>query len=548
MQNEKQLVMRFDPNTIEHLGVKMYSQIPRAIAELIANSYDADAQNVTISLFDDGDSKKIIVEDDGVGMTFDEVNDEFLVIGRNRRDEGKNKSQSGNRIATGKKGLGKLALFGIGDTIEVITKKDGQKVHFRMNWSELKRTTGTDYSPEIVSIEESKEASGTTITLTDLKRKSPFDEEALAVSLSMLFNFFDDNFEAVVIKGKTRIPVNNELKYFNLEKQFEFNFPEFITDKELDYQYKDEIDGKIFTTEKPLRPGLRGITLYANGRLVNAPEFFGRSESSHFYSYITGWLEVDFVDNWEEDVISTNRQSLNWDLDNTEALRNFLQSILSEVQKDWRQMRKEEKRKKVTEKIHIDISEWYDKLPEDIQPKIESIVDSIDRSELTAEEESNTVKKLHALIPEYPYYHWRHLHPEIQESSKNDYQSEDYYRAFIESAKRYINSVRDKSGSSNTSERSMMGEVFGDNSILTVTQNYQRPSGEDFPEHIKNDIEEGQKFLSMGIVSGGRNPLSHEEIANLKESELVTEKDCLDLLSILSHLFKRLDDAVKNST
>ena len=229
-------------------------------------------------------------------------------------------------------------------------------------------------------------------------------------------------------------------------------------------------------------------------------------------------------------------------------LRDFLQSILSEVQKDWRQMRKEEKRKKVTEKIHIDISEWYDKLPEDIQPKIESIVDSIDRSELTAEEESNTVKKLHALIPEYPYYHWRHLHPEIQESSKNDYQSEDYYRAFVESAKRYINSVRDKSGSSNTSERSMMGEVFGDNSILTVTQKYQRPSGEDFPGHIKNDIEEGQKFLSMGIVSGGRNPLSHEEIANLKESELVTEKDCLDLLSILSHLFKRLDDAVKNST
>ena len=62
--------------------------------------------------------------------------------------------------------------------------------------------------------------------------------------------------------------------------------------------------------------------------------------------------------------------------------------------------------KKIAEKIRVDIPEWYSKLPKEIQSKIESIVDSIDRSELTAEEESNTVKKLQALIPEYPYYHW----------------------------------------------------------------------------------------------------------------------------------------------
>ncbi len=97
MANEKKLVMRFDPNTIEHLGVKMYSQIPRAIAELIANSYDADAKKVSIYLFEDEESKKIVVEDDGAGMTFDEINDEFLVIGRNRRAEGKTTSPSGTK-------------------------------------------------------------------------------------------------------------------------------------------------------------------------------------------------------------------------------------------------------------------------------------------------------------------------------------------------------------------------------------------------------------------------------------------------------------------
>ena len=45
-------------------------------------------------------------------------------------------------------------------------------------------------------------------------------------------------------------------------------------------------------TKKPLKPGLRGISLFANGRLVNAAEFFGVSESSHAFSYFTGWLDV----------------------------------------------------------------------------------------------------------------------------------------------------------------------------------------------------------------------------------------------------------------
>ncbi|WP_232816101.1 ATP-binding protein [Chryseobacterium capnotolerans] len=55
-------------------------------------------------------------------MSFDEVNNYFLRIGRNRREENQ-ESQCG-RIPTGKKGLGKLALFGIGDKITISTSKE----------------------------------------------------------------------------------------------------------------------------------------------------------------------------------------------------------------------------------------------------------------------------------------------------------------------------------------------------------------------------------------------------------------------------------------
>ncbi|WP_100467589.1 hypothetical protein [Mycobacteroides abscessus] len=37
------LLLKFDPLTIEHLGSNMYSRLPNAVAELVANAYDADA-------------------------------------------------------------------------------------------------------------------------------------------------------------------------------------------------------------------------------------------------------------------------------------------------------------------------------------------------------------------------------------------------------------------------------------------------------------------------------------------------------------------------
>ena len=44
------LFMTFEANTIKHLGVKMYSNMPPALAELIANAYDACATEVHVRL------------------------------------------------------------------------------------------------------------------------------------------------------------------------------------------------------------------------------------------------------------------------------------------------------------------------------------------------------------------------------------------------------------------------------------------------------------------------------------------------------------------
>ena len=542
---ERRLKMSFDPHTIEHLGIKMYSVLPNAVAELIANAYDAEATRVDINLQDNEGCKSISVTDNGVGMSFDEINEKFLRIGRKRRSEDNGLSPNRKRKVTGRKGLGKLAFFGIGDVINVTTKQAGKCVEFTLRWADLISSDKSEYEPSFNILDCDINDTGTTIKLSELKRKTGFDEEGLAISLSKLFNLFDNTFEVYITKqGGDTIKIDDKLKYKGLSSQIEWVLPNNNVSNE--YLEKRNVSGKIIATEKPLKPGLRGITLYAHGRLVNTPQFFGASESSHVFSYLTGWLDVDFIDELEDDVISTDRQSLSWDLSVTLELQVHLKEMLSLIEKDWREKRKLERQKRISSQTKIDVNEWYSKLPTTVKSGVENIVSSIvENSELETEKQNELVDNLHKLLPEYTYYHYRHLHETVRKVSEKGYQNQDYYRAFEETMKRYILEVQRKSGLTDT-ERSLMTSAFGPegNKVLKVTKKYKRRNGEDFNITTIDNIEEGQRWLSAGIMIGARNPIAHEEISELQESGLFTEEDCLDSLSLLSHLFRRLDDAV----
>ncbi len=540
--SEEKLSMSFEPNTIQHLGVKMYSTMPPALAELIANAYDACATEVYIRLYD-ANEKKVVVEDNGVGMSFEQVNDYFLKIGRNRRAENQ-QSQCG-RIPTGKKGLGKLALFGIGDTINITTYQGKEGVSFNLDWNEILNTTGT-YQPKFNRSENDEKKKGTTITLTNLKRKTGFPVEDYAESIAKLFNFQDQFIVYLSLNDGEAIKIDNKLKYQNIISEFEWNIQDIIKANDKQYSEKDNIQGTIVTTEKPLKANLRGVTLFANGRMVNYPEFFSPSESSHFYSYTTGWLNVDFIDNWDEDVISTNRQSIDWENPKTAELREYLASCLSIIERQWREKRKDKKKEKISKTINLNIKDWLGKLPTEnnIQTNVETIVNLLDDTpELSEDTQQKVTRLLHQIAPEYANLHWRNLENDIRSVSEKYYQNADYYTAFIEALKKYVSEVKKKSGISNMLDRNLMQAVF--NGKLLVTKKYKKTDSSDFDKLTIQNIEDGQKLLSEGIVAGGRNPLQHEEHLELSKTGLFSEKDCLDFLSLLSHLYKRLNDAEK---
>ena len=549
--SEQKLQMTFDPNTIEHLGVRMYSTLPPVLAELIANAYDAYAENVTLTLKDK--SKEIIIEDDGRGMAFNEINEKFLKIGRNRREDNEYPPKGKQRRKIiGKKGLGKLSFFGIAREVEIVTKKEGKETAFVMSWKKIKETTKSLYNPKIIKLEKCpKKDQGTKITLRNIKRKTDFDVVQLAVSLSKIFIFGDDFKVTIQHNEKKPIKISNNMRYKDLDKECEWDIPlnknyDFI---ENNYFKKKKIKGHLIATKKPIKPqtGMRGISLFSRMKLVNKAEYFSNSYSSHFFSYLTGYLEVDFIDDFEDDMISTNRQSLNWDDEEMKKLRDCLRRLINFLETKWRKERKKERAQNL--KSEVDTKKWFKTLPEedDIKESVKTVVETImEESEMPEQKQRETVKRIHRLVPEYPKHHWRHLHKKVKDSSRKKYKNKDYYGAFQEAVKRYINAVRKKCPNITTpSERQLMDEVFGKEDKksrkLKVTQKFKRPDGSSFALQTINNIEEGQKFLSMGIIAGGRNPIAHEEMVDLKKSGLFTEKDCLDALSLLSHLFRRLD-------
>jgi hypothetical protein len=275
---KNKLVLRFDPHTIEHLGIKMYSHLPAALAELVANAYDAAATKVEIRLLDlDKNNKQILISDNGEGMSYSEVQQNFLVIGRKRRIKDISRENSKCRKITGRKGLGKLALFGIGKNIKIETTKRNQKLRtiFTLDWDLIISEEGGQYSPKSKSVKKNDfSEAGTTIILSKLVRRAGFDAKDTAISLSRLFNCFDDQFVVSVQRNNDRpIILSQKLCYEGIVKQFEWKIEDLVDTINRDYFHKHELRGYILSTEKPISQDLRGIILYANGRLVNRPGF-----------------------------------------------------------------------------------------------------------------------------------------------------------------------------------------------------------------------------------------------------------------------------------
>lgn len=122
----------------------------------------------------------IQIEDEGEGMSSDDLQDVYLTIGtRSRRREKLNwqkGDQQPKRILLGDKGVGRLSVMRLGDKLDVITSTKGERFWncLSIDWRQFSHESDAllheiPVTTQKGSIKEDKQKSGTTIRITNIK-------------------------------------------------------------------------------------------------------------------------------------------------------------------------------------------------------------------------------------------------------------------------------------------------------------------------------------------------------------------------------------------
>lgn len=223
-------IMRISRMTVDKLGVRLYDRVSAVVAELVANAYDADAENVVVRVplatllarknletgEVEGYGHTIEVVDDGHGMTPTEANGHFLRVGKDRRADPTqgNRSRRKRRSVMGRKGIGKLAPFGICKRIEVLSAggeetANGYAVtHFVMPYDRILLDEDTPVPMEVGDQDQTyRPKPGTTVRLIDFLPKRVPNQETFHRQMAHRFGLRQSDFNVSV--EDTRNPKEN---------------------------------------------------------------------------------------------------------------------------------------------------------------------------------------------------------------------------------------------------------------------------------------------------------------------------------------------------
>ncbi|MBS0658594.1 MAG: ATP-binding protein [Verrucomicrobia bacterium] len=448
MDRPDTLNFTFAPHVLEDLGVNLYTSVAKALVEFVANAYDADADSVEIKFNQNAidqalehektnfrrekkdaaqaaeaakrvgntaeydkamarleaikplderalpDSITVEVHDTGSGMSRDDLQDKFLVVGRRRR-KGQEKVRTAEkaRPIMGRKGLGKLAGFGIARRIEVITRVAGESHATRIVLDLDKllaspspaSTAGKPAAPSAPSAASNAEAASPGASAPEITPNEPAAGSDTPISVDHSVPVVAERLEdggGIATRG-TRI-ILNRLVYEGVKGSVVHNLSHSLAENFFGISPKDfkitintsidvvavetmkgnyayahppvegvgvdelvthTIEGNEFLPSIPfsyrfrfrgekgqLPAKQRGVRVYAHHRLASVPDLLDLSTNTHgfkYTSYLEGVVVADFLDELSTDYISTDRQTLRWETPLLSRLRQFLTDEMS---------------------------------------------------------------------------------------------------------------------------------------------------------------------------------------------------------------------------
>ncbi len=358
-----QFEMRFEPMTIEHLGLRLYSTLPPVICEFVSNAYDAESPKVEINLPPGAITSRseVVIRDFGHGMTPEELNDEFLPIGRNRRgrDSSDCMSKNGKRRVTGRKGLGKLSAFGVAREMEARSINDGYAVCLRLDYDEMMRWAETQrsepYRPEVVEDRtgQADEKDGVEITLRRFHRKAPISADTVRKGLAKRLLFIGTNFR-VLVNGE-EIQPGDRLSRDACSVSWD------VADLPMGAEISNcgSLEGWIGFLDKSSQAD-RGVDVFASGKAVELASYFhyASTHAQFARAHLVGEIRADFLDAPEQDLIATARNSVVWESIAGQALGDWGQGALRWAFGQWLAQRRERKQKEIT--VETGFAKWLE--------------------------------------------------------------------------------------------------------------------------------------------------------------------------------------------
>ena len=379
--------------TVDKLGVRLYDRVSAVLAELVANSYDADATEVTVSapmgkylaVNEGGEVKDqgyvVEVSDDGIGMTPEEVNEFYLRVGSERRTDHRrgDTSKMFLRKVMGRKGVGKLAPFGICRRIELLTSGGGEMVegenedgnpatgyltaHLFLDRGKILEDTDYNYEPDVGPLDGIvRPTTGTTLRLTIFTRRKVPEMDTLNRQMSQRFGVASPNWKIVLVDseaeagdsgrsvnvGEFSVPkmegteirfVDRGDAYADEDRWIALN-PDGSLREDLRAGFEHEghfypVTGWVAYSQEPYKDDLMaGVRVYCRGKIAAQTDIFNRKAGftgeHDVRSYLVGSVSANWLDD-EEDLIQTDRRDIMWSHDLGQAFEEWGQTVVLKV-------------------------------------------------------------------------------------------------------------------------------------------------------------------------------------------------------------------------
>lgn len=245
----------FESNFIERTYPNIVSDMSIAFAELVANSWDAGATRVDITI-PQKQGKQIIIEDNGIGMTDEEFRNRWMVIAYNRVDHqgeyiefiGANNTKI-KRLVYGRNGVGRHALVCFDEYYTIETWKEGI-----LNTYKIAVSGGNSAFSIEKHTQSPKTGSGTKITVNATKHLP----DPIAISKTLGYKFMFDPQFVICVNGE-------QIEYYNTLQP---NKEDTIS---TEYGELNVAIYRIPDEEKSTSNN--GIAIWVNGRLVGKPSW-----------------------------------------------------------------------------------------------------------------------------------------------------------------------------------------------------------------------------------------------------------------------------------